>query len=155
MANIMTGVPVSTLPKSEHSSISYAHARVRGIHARTSVQFSSGLSSPLRSVAATSTFKRAFLSQFLSKHSNMVPEQEQQEPALEIKRKAKTREERMAQNKEKCERISHYLRHGKHLPGLTKNQQRIVRGQAKNYILDETSNVYLIFPLSSRLAYIK
>ena len=96
MANIMTGVPVSTLPQSEHSSISYAHARVRGMHARTSVQFSSGLSSPLRSVAATSTFKRAFLSEFLSKHSNMVPEQEQQEPALEIKRKAKTREERMA-----------------------------------------------------------
>ena len=59
----------------------------------------------------------------------MVPEQEQeqQEPALEIKRKAKTREERTAQNKEKCERISHYLHHGKHLPGLTKNQQRIVR----------------------------
>ena len=125
------------------------------MHARTSVQFSSDLSSLLRSVAATSTFKRAFLSEFLTKHSNMVPEQEQQEPALEIKREAKTREERTTQNKEKCERISHYLRHGKHLPGLTKNQQRIVPGQAKNYILDETSNVYLIFPLSSRLAYIK
>jgi hypothetical protein len=33
----------------------------------------------------------------------------------------------------------HYLRHGKHQDGLTKNQQRTVRGQAKNYILDEIS----------------
>ena len=31
----------------------------------------------------------------------MVAEQEQQEPALEIKREAKTREERTTQNKEK------------------------------------------------------
>ena len=61
------------------------------------------------------------------------------EPAVVAESERKTRSDRMAQHNEKCERIVHYFRHGKHLDGLTKNQQRTVRGQAKNYILDETS----------------
>ena len=50
-----------------------------------------------------------------------------------------TRKDRLAEHYEKCKRIVHYLRHGKHQAGLSKNQQRVVRGQAKNYVLDETS----------------
>ena len=34
----------------------------------------------------------------------------------------KTRKYRLAQQKEKIERIVHYLRHGQHQDGLTKNQ---------------------------------
>ena len=37
----------------------------------------------------------------------------------------------------------HYLRHGKHQAGLSKNQQRVVRGQAKKYFMGETSK-YII-----------
>ena len=33
----------------------------------------------------------------------------------------------------------HYLRHRKHQVGLSKNQQRVVRGQAKYNFLDDTS----------------
>ena len=54
---------------------------------------------------------------------------------IEIKVEQKTREDRFAQEQEKCELIVHYLRHGKHLDGLTKNQQRVVRVQAKNYFV--------------------
>ena len=54
----------------------------------------------------------------------------------------KTREKRFDQQREKCERILHYLRHGKHVDGLTKNQQRVVRGQAKVYTLDESEFIY-------------
>ena len=61
------------------------------------------------------------------------------EPAAVAEPERKTRSDRLAQHNEKCERIVHYLRHGKHQDGLTKNQQRTVRGQAKNYILDEIS----------------
>ena len=50
-----------------------------------------------------------------------------------------TRNDRLVEHNKKCERIVHYLRHGKHQTGLSKNQQRVVRGQAKNYVLDETS----------------
>ena len=53
----------------------------------------------------------------------------------------KTRSERMAQEQEKYERIVHYIQHGKNQEGLTKNQQRIVRRQAKSYIFDEKSKV--------------
>ena len=53
------------------------------------------------------------------------------------------RKDRLAEHNEKCEQIVHYLRHGKHLAGLSKNQQRVVRGQAKNYFMDETSK-YII-----------
>ena len=53
----------------------------------------------------------------------------------------KTREDRLNQQHVKCNRIIQYLRHGKHLEGLNKNQQRVVRGQAKNYIWDETSKL--------------
>ena len=49
----------------------------------------------------------------------------------------KTREKRFDQQHEKCERILHYLRHGKHVDGLTKNQQRVVQSQVKIYTLDE------------------
>ena len=51
----------------------------------------------------------------------------------------KSLENRLNQQYEKCDRILQYLRHGKYLDGLSKNQQRVVRGQAKNYIWDETS----------------
>ena len=54
----------------------------------------------------------------------------------------KTRDKRFDQQREKCERISHYLRHGKHLDGLTKNQQRVVRGQAKIYTLHESKFIF-------------
>ena len=54
----------------------------------------------------------------------------------------KTREKRFDQQREKCERILHYLRHGKHVDGLTKNQQRVVRGQAKIYTLDESEFIF-------------
>ena len=50
-----------------------------------------------------------------------------------------SRSDRSAVNNKKCERIIHYLRHGKQPSGLTKNEQRVVRGQAKNYVLAETS----------------
>ena len=62
----------------------------------------------------------------------------------EIKVEQKSREDRFAQQQEKCERIVHYLRHGKHVDGLTKNQQRVVRIQAKNYFVDERSKLYVI-----------
>ena len=45
---------------------------------------------------------------------------------IEIKIEQKSREDRLAQLQEKWERIVHYLRHGKHLDGLTKNQQKVV-----------------------------
>lgn len=74
----------------------------------------------------------------------MVP---QQEPVAEAdssgEPEPKTREKRMSQHQEKCERILHYLRHGKHFDGLTKNQQRVVRSQAKHYVLDDTSKMLL------------
>ena len=54
----------------------------------------------------------------------------------------KTREKRFDQQREKCERILHYLRHGKHVDGLTKNQQRVVRSQAKIYTLDESEFIF-------------
>ena len=62
----------------------------------------------------------------------------------EIKVEQKSREDRFAQQQEKCERIVHYLRHGKHLDGVTKNQQRVVRVQAKNYFVDKRSKVNCI-----------
>ena len=54
----------------------------------------------------------------------------------------KARKDRLAQYQEKVERIVHCLRQGKHRDGFTKNQQRVFCGQAKNYILDETSDVF-------------
>jgi hypothetical protein len=53
----------------------------------------------------------------------------------------KSRSERMAQERDKYEPITHYLRHGKNQEGLTKNQQRIVRRQAKSYFFEETSKI--------------
>ena len=62
----------------------------------------------------------------------------QPEPGIEAnltgKVGPKTRKDRLAQQREKVERIVHYLRHGQHQDGLTKNQ-RVVRGQAKKYSL--------------------
>ena len=70
----------------------------------------------------------------------------QQEPVMEAnltdKVGPKTRKDRLAEQKEKVERIVNYLRYGQHQDGLTKNQQRVVRGQAKKYSFDETSNVF-------------
>ena len=70
----------------------------------------------------------------------------QPEPVIEAnltdKVGPKTRKDRLAQQKEKVEQIVHYLRHRQHQDGLTKNQQRVVRGQAKKYSFDETSNVF-------------
>lgn len=78
----------------------------------------------------------------LSQAFKMIPKQEAVvEANLTDEVEPKTRKDRLAQHKEKVERIVHYLRHGKPRDGLTKNQQRVVRGQAKNYIFDETSNV--------------
>jgi hypothetical protein len=65
-----------------------------------------------------------------------------------------TRKEHLAEHNEKCERIVHYLRHGKHQAGLSKNQQRVVRGQAKNYVLDETSKYDILFS-NLNLCYVK
>ena len=67
------------------------------------------------------------------------------EANIACENEAKSREKRFSQQLEKSEWIIHYLRHGKHLDGLSKNQQRVVRGQAKNYFIDETSKVYYIF----------
>lgn len=68
----------------------------------------------------------------------MVPH-EAEGPEAEACRKFKveTREDFLNEQHEKCDRIIQYLRHGKHL----ENQQRVVRGQAKSYIWDETSKV--------------
>lgn len=44
--------------------------------------------------------------------------------------KPKTRQDCMAQHNAKCERIVHYLHHGKHQHGLTK-KERVVLSQAK------------------------
>ena len=60
----------------------------------------------------------------------------------------KTRQDRMAQHNEKCERIIHYLRSGKHQDGLSKNQQRVVRSQAKNYVFDDTSKLLIYYILT-------
>lgn len=66
------------------------------------------------------------------------------EENLEAETDVKTRERRFDQQREKCKRILYYLRHGKHMDGLTKNQQRVVRGQAKNYTLDESEFIFLV-----------
>ena len=72
----------------------------------------------------------------------MAPQVEEEfETNVGCANETKSREKCFSQQLEKCERIVHYLHHGKHLDGLTKNQQRVVRGQAKNYFLDETSKV--------------
>ena len=60
-------------------------------------------------------------------------------PQEHCETKNQSRKERMTEHNEKCERILHYLLHGKHQDGLTKNQQRVVRGQAKKYRVDESS----------------
>ena len=65
--------------------------------------------------------------------------------SITCENETKSREKRFSQQLETCERINYYLRHGKHLDGLTKNQQRVVRGEAKNYFIDEASKVYYIF----------
>ena len=61
--------------------------------------------------------------------------------------KVNARRARMQQLKEKCDRVIHYLRDGKHVSGLTKNLQRAVRGQAKNYVWDESSKLLIILML--------
>ena len=79
---------------------------------------------------------------FLGSPVHMAPQQERNSEAsahenVEVSA-PKTRQDRMAQHNEKCERIIHYLRSGKHQDGLSKNQQRVVCSQAKNYVFDDT-----------------
>ena len=70
----------------------------------------------------------------------MAPQQQTQvESTDESVPERKSGAERMEEHNQKCGCVSHYLRHGKHQNGLTKNQQRTVRVQAKNYVLDENS----------------
>ena len=81
----------------------------------------------------------------LSQTFKMVPEQGPVvEANLTDEVKPKTRKDRLAQHKEKVERIVHYLRHGKHRDGLTKNQQRVVRGQAKTIFLMKQVMYFII-----------
>lgn len=72
----------------------------------------------------------------------------EQDPKSEPQLEKKSRKDRMAEQMEKCERIVHYLQHGKHPEGLTKNQQRVVCGQAKKYSLNESSKYNLVFFIS-------
>ena len=71
----------------------------------------------------------------------MAPQQEANLTTPDVigTERVKTRSERMEQHKKKCERIMQYVRYGKHENGLTKNERRTVRSQAKNYVFDETS----------------
>ena len=79
--------------------------------------------------------------------------QEKRDTKSEPEEKRKSRKERMAEQNDKCEWILHYLQHGKHQDGLTKNQQRVVRGQAKNYSVDESSKyVFMLFTTFIELA---
>ncbi len=64
--------------------------------------------------------------------------------SVEVETDVKTCEKRFDKQREKRERIVHYLRHGKHLDGLNKNQQRVVGGQAKTYTLDESEFIFLV-----------
>ena len=93
----------------------------------------------VRSELSPLPIQRSFSGKFWKINVQMAPPEES---ATNLPREPepKTRENRMDQYKEKCERIIHYLRHGKHQDGLTKNQQRVVRGQAKNYVLHRASN---------------
>ena len=82
-----------------------------------------------------------------------MPEIEQ-DPKSEPQPEQKSRKDRTAEQKEKCERIVHYLQHGKHPEGLTKNQQRVVRSQAKKYSLDEASKYNFVFFYKLKLMFI-
>ncbi|CAB4018404.1 Hypothetical predicted protein, partial [Paramuricea clavata] len=76
----------------------------------------------------------------------MVTEQEViAEENLEAETDVKMQERCFDQQCEKCERILYYLHHGKHMDGLTKNQQCDVRGQANTYTLDEKEVEYSIY----------
>ena len=61
--------------------------------------------------------------------------------------KVNARRARMQQLKEKCDRIIRYLRDGKHVLELTKNLQRAIHGQAKNYVWDESNKLLIILML--------
>ena len=62
-------------------------------------------------------------------------------PTTKEEHEPSSREARFEQLKEKCARIAHYLRCGKHVPGLSKNIQRTVRSQAKSYNWNESSKL--------------
>ena len=64
-------------------------------------------------------------------------------PNIDDKDNASARDVRFGLLKEKCDRITHYLRQGKHVSGLTKNLQRTVRAQAKSYTWDESSKLLI------------
>jgi hypothetical protein len=57
----------------------------------------------------------------------MTLQEPNSEPAAVAEPERKTRSDHLTQHNEKCERIMHYLCHGKHQDGLTKNQQRRMR----------------------------
>ncbi|XP_064114372.1 uncharacterized protein LOC135220798 isoform X1 [Macrobrachium nipponense] len=52
-----------------------------------------------------------------------------------------TREEKFRLTNKKCERLIKYLSTGSHVRGLTQNQKRIVRSQAKNHIWDKSKKL--------------
>ena len=53
-----------------------------------------------------------------------------------------TREEKFRLLNVKCKRLIRYLSTGTHVPGLTQNQKRIVRAQARSHIWDKSSKFY-------------
>lgn len=74
----------------------------------------------------------------------MVPQEQDGRKAKacdSVKSEVETRKNRLNEKREKCDRITEYLCHGKHLNGISKYQRRIVRDQAKNCIWNETSNL--------------
>ena len=109
--------------------------------------------SSVASVSNTTFYQRSEDQNFRVTSLKMVPEIEQ-DPKSEPQPEKKSTKDRIAEQKEKCERIVHYLQHGKHPEGLTKNQQRVVRGQAKKYSLDEASKYNFVFFYKLKLMFI-
>ena len=57
-----------------------------------------------------------------------------------------TRKDRLAEHNEKCERIVHYLRHGKHQAGLSKNQQRKIVAKLRTmFWMRQVNTKYMIY----------
>ena len=74
----------------------------------------------------------------------MAPKQERNSEAsahenVEVSA-SKTRQDRMAQHNEKCERIIHYLRSGKHQDGLSKTNNELFAAKKKTmYLMTQVS----------------
>ncbi len=57
-----------------------------------------------------------------------------------------TRKDRLAEHNEKRERIVHYLRHGKHQAGLSKNQQRKIVAKLRTmFWMRQVNTKYMIY----------